>query len=196
MRLWKIIESELVEWFSFFFTSIPGRVGRLIRCLIYRYYFQSIGSKISIGMGVQINGFKNITLGSAIYLVDKSSLRAVNGSLSIGDRFSMNTNSIINADFGNIKIGNGVMIGPNVVIRASGHNFSNTNLDIWYQGQTGGDIQIGDDVWIGSSVVILPGVKISNHVIIAAGAVVTKSMPPYSVVGGIPARVIKTREHE
>ena len=194
--IWKIIKFELIEWGNLFFVNIPGRTGRFLRYSVYGIFFKAVGSKISIGAGVKIDGFKNITLGSAIYLVDNSSLRAVNGSLSIGDRFSMNVNSIINADFGNIKIGNSVMIGPNVVIRASGHNFSNINLDIWFQGQTGGEIQIGDDVWIGSSVVILPGVKISNHVIIAAGAVVTKSMPPYSVVGGIPARVIKIREHE
>jgi acetyltransferase-like isoleucine patch superfamily enzyme len=60
------------------------------------------------------------------------------------------------------------------------------------------DIEIGNDVWIGSNVIIVDGVKISDGVIVAAGAVVTKDIPPYAVVGGVPAKIIKHRfeQHE
>lgn len=56
-------------------------------------------------------------------------------------------------------------------------------------------VVIGDDVWIGTRVIILPGVKIGNGVIIAAGAVVTKDIPDYAVAGGVPAKVIKYRNN-
>ncbi len=62
-----------------------------------------------------------------------------------------------------------------------------------FKGQTGGTIIIGDDVWIAANVVILPGVRICSHSIIAAGAVVTKDVPEYFVVAGVPARAISTR---
>ena len=56
-----------------------------------------------------------------------------------------------------------------------------------------GDTVIGNDVWIGQNAVILPGVTIGRHCVVAAGAVVTKDVPPYAIVGGIPARIIRYR---
>ena len=57
-------------------------------------------------------------------------------------------------------------------------------------------VTIGNDVWIGGNVTILPGVTIGNNVIVAAGAVVTKDVPPYTIVGGLPARTIRRRYDE
>lgn len=96
---------------------------------------------------------------------------------------------------GPLRIGDNVMMGPEVVILSSGHAHSRTDIPMNQQGfiaPTRPTI-IGNDVWIGTRVIILQGVQIGDGCIIGAGAVVTKDIPPYSVAGGVPARVIKSR---
>ena len=190
----KIIVEEFHSWTEAFFSSLPGKIGRLIR----RYYFRSrlnkSGPRLSIGRFVEFSSPQNISFGNEIYIVDGAVLRADEGQIIIGNKFALNGNARIVADCdGKIIIGNSVMVGPNTVIRASNHQFKDASKDIWLQGQTGGTIIIGDDVWIAANVVILPGVRIGSHSVIAAGAVVTKDVPEYSVVAGVPARVISTR---
>lgn len=115
--------------------------------------------------------------------------------ITIGDGFAANANVMINArGRGEIIIGNNVLIGPNVVLRSNNHIISNLEIPISSQGMTEGTIVIEDDVWIGSNSVILPDVLIGKGAIVAAGAVVTKSIPPYTIVGGVPARLIGRRE--
>ena len=111
--------------------------------------------------------------------------------LSIGDRSGVGINCEIN---GPVTIGQDVMMGPEVVIYTSGHEFGNTDIPMMDQGFTETKpVVIGNDVWIGRRVIIMPGVTIGNGCVIGAGAVVTKSIPDYSVVGGVPAKVIKIR---
>ena len=88
-------------------------------------------------------------------------------------------------------------MGPDVIMMATSHEFKSLNIPINKQGAKQEDpIIIGDDCWIGTRAIILPGVSIGNHSIIAAGAVVTHSFPAYSIIGGVPAKLIKTRnEH-
>ncbi len=94
---------------------------------------------------------------------------------------------------GTIKIGRDVLIASHVVIRSSNHKFDNRNIPINRQGHTPGTIIIEDDVWIGTSATILPDVVIGKGAVIAAGAVVTKDVEPYTIVSGIPAIKIKER---
>ena len=82
------------------------------------------------------------------------------------------------------------MIGLDIVLRSSNHSFKTTKKSIIEQGMTEGEIIIHDDVWIGSNVVIFL-IAIGNGAIIAAGAVVTSNIDSYSVVGGVPAKLIK-----
>lgn len=97
--------------------------------------------------------------------------------------------------YGPVTIGNDVMMGPEVVIYTSGHNFDRTDIPMMEQGFTNAEsVTIGNDVWIGRRVMIMPGVTIGDGCIIGAGAVVTKDIPPYSVAGGVPARVLKKRK--
>lgn len=87
------------------------------------------------------------------------------------------------------------MMGPDVFIYTQNHNFSRTDISMDQQGWSEEKpVIIEDDVWIGSRVTILPGVIIGKGCIIGASAVVTKSMPPYSVVAGNPAIVVKNRK--
>lgn len=92
-----------------------------------------------------------------------------------------------------IVIGNNVMIADSVSIRDTDHNFDDLNSDMISQGINTSEIIIKDNVWIGYGAVITKGVVINEGAIIAANAVVTKDVPPNSIVGGVPAKVIKTR---
>ena len=92
-----------------------------------------------------------------------------------------------------IKIGNDVLIGFESIIITSTQKHHDPNVPIRLQGFYQKPIIIGNDVWIGARTMILPGVSIGNGVIVGCGAVVAKDVPEYSIVGGIPARIIDTR---
>lgn len=95
-------------------------------------------------------------------------------------------------DQGGIRIGKGSLIGHNVVLATVNHALEpSLNRKNTYD-----SIIIGEHVWIGSNVTVLPGVTIGDWAVIAAGAVVTKDVPAYTVVGGIPAKVIKRIDPE
>ena len=86
------------------------------------------------------------------------------------------------------------MMGPDVIIYTRGHETKSLTVPMGRQGETiARRVSIDDDVWIGARVVILPGVHVATGAIVAAGAVVAKDVPAYSVVGGVPASVIKMR---
>lgn len=94
---------------------------------------------------------------------------------------------------GKLKIGNHVMIAPRCAFIASDHNIEDTNTPMNLQGTTSGCITIEDDVWIGYGCTVLNNVQIGHGAVIAAGAVVTRNVPPLTIVGGVPARKIKCR---
>jgi galactoside O-acetyltransferase len=101
---------------------------------------------------------------------------------------------MINADLGGrIEIGQNCIIGPNVVFRTSNHIFSSREIPIREQGHEPGAIIIQDDVWIGANACVIGTVKIARGAVVAAGAVVTEDVEEFTVVGGVPARKIKTR---
>ncbi len=112
-------------------------------------------------------------------------------------KFSLGTKSVIesycciNNAVGDVLIGNHVNLAQGIVITALNHNFKDTTMRIDEQGISTNPVTIGDDVWIGANAVILPGVTIGKHVVIAAGAVVAKDVPNNSVVGGVPAKILK-----
>lgn len=111
--------------------------------------------------------------------------------VEIGDYSGVGCKCLIQ---GGVKIGKHVMMGPEVFIYTQNHDFRRTDITIDQQGWSEEKpVEIGNDVWIGSRVTILPGVIIGDGCIIGASAVVTKSVPSYSVVAGNPAKIIKSR---
>ena len=93
-----------------------------------------------------------------------------------------------------VEIGDDVMMGPDVVVMSNSHEVSRLDLPMIAQGAAPRrPVRIGNDVWIGTRAIILPGVHIDDGAIIAAGSVVTRSVPKYAVVAGVPARVVKFR---
>ena len=116
------------------------------------------------------------------------------GECYLGDYSGIGINCELN---GPVRIGKYVNMGPEVVFYTQNHTYSRTDIPMQRQGfELEKPIIVGDDVWIGRRVIILPGVKIGDGVIIGAGAVVTKDVEPYSVAAGNPAKVVKRRKTE
>ena len=163
---------EILSWLDFIIAYIPGRIGIRIRRVAFKIKVNKSGKNVNISTGVQIIGGSNIQTGSNI---------------------GINSNSVIGAHHGKITLGSRVIIGQNVVVRASDHKSESIEIPIIEQGQTGGEIIIGNDCWIGANAVITRNVKIGDHSIVAAGAVVTKDVDPFSIMAGVPARLVKKR---
>lgn len=114
-------------------------------------------------------------------------------NIKVGNFSEIGTRVLIQS---NVEIGDYVIMGPDVKIYSRNHEFSDLEKPIALQGKRYFSTKVGNDVWIGANVIILPGVIIGDHSIIAAGAVVTKDVLAYSIVGGNPAKVIKWRKKE
>lgn len=118
--------------------------------------------------------------------------------------FTMGENCRINENvfIMGAQIGNNVLIAPNVAIMRGQKNFERTDIPMIDQGGTGHSnvvqknqiVKVEDDVWIGRNAIIMDGVTIGKGAIVGAGAVVTKSVPNYAIVGGVPAKLIKYRK--
>lgn len=115
-------------------------------------------------------------------------------NIKIGNNSSINSGMIYAGAKSKIVIGENSLLSYNVHIRTTSHNYEERKRKIIEQGNFEKDIIIGNDVWIGYGAQIMPGVKLGDGCVIAAGAVVTKDVEPYKVVAGIPAKVIKERK--
>lgn len=152
-------------------TAMPGgRIGNGIRTWLAARLFKSCG------IGV---------------VVKKGAYFGTGSLVEIGDRSQIGENARIEHD---TVIGNDVMMGLEVLILSTVHSDSRTDIPLIHQGyEPRKPVHIGDGVWIGARAILLPGVVIGEHAIIGAGAVVTRDVEPWSVVGGVPARKIRGR---
>lgn len=123
--------------------------------------------------------------------VEQGAYFSTGGGISIGSGSGLGVNCHVH---GPLRIGDNVMMGPEVTILTHTHRIDRTDIPMGKQGSMVSEVVIGDDVWIGMRAIILPGVRIGSGVVIGAGAVVTKDVPDYAVVGGVPARVIRYRK--
>ena len=114
-------------------------------------------------------------------------------NIHVGDEFLANCNVAI-LDVAQVRIGDHVMLGPNVVITTSGHPISPAERREHLAFAQ--PVTIGDDVWMGGNVVVLPGVTIGSNVIVAAGAVVNKDVPSNCIVAGVPARKVRDIQND
>jgi len=124
--------------------------------------------------------------------IKKDCIISCPNNLTIGDNIYIGNNCMLHAE-GGITIGSDTMIGPYTTVWTSNHIFRDKKIPIRLQGSRNEAVVIEDDVWIGANVVILPGVTVGKGSVIGAGAVVTKNIKPYIVVGGNPARMIRAR---
>ena len=137
--------------------------------------------------------WNKFSLGEASTIEDFSAVNNGVGDVIIGDRSRVGLSNTI---IGPVNIGNDVRLAQNVVLSGLNHNYAKIDSPIHEQGVSTRPIVIGDESWIGANVVIVPGVTVGKHSIVAAGSVVTKDIPPYSVAAGNPARVLKQYNFE
>ena len=201
---------------------IEARIERrlqLLRGRIARWRGVRAGERFGLGRGVRIRYPGYLQVGDDVTIEDYGylhclSLRGVKfgsytsidrnlwlscgvvtgneGYFEIGERSYIGPNAVMGAG-GTIIIGSHVQMGPNVTITAENHVFSDPERRIDEQGVSHEGVHIEDECWIGGGVIVLDGVCIGQGSVVGAGALVTKSIPPYSVAVGVPARVIRSR---
>lgn len=197
MKILISIIDNIYSFLEFIFRWWPGTIGVRCRLLYYKNKLAACGDDVRLYPGCYLKGYKNIYLGENIsFLINGQIIASETGEekVVIGNCVGINSNVMINAGIGGeIIIGNNVLIGPNVVLRASNHEYSDPNVPIMQQGHKPGKIVLEDDVWLGANVVVLPDVRIGKGSVVAAGAVVTKNVESFSVVGGVPAKLISKR---
>jgi acetyltransferase-like isoleucine patch superfamily enzyme len=198
---------------------VPSVFGVGIRTLLYRSILKMEGMA-AIENGVRLRFADQIRLGSGVYLDQGVYLHACPAGISIGDNTFVMHGAVlhvynfrdlphafirIGADSligelnvlrgqGGITIGDRVYTGPLVQILAVNHVYHDPSRPMIEQGITAQGIHIEDDVWLGAGSIITDGVTVGKGAVVAAGAVVTGDVPPHSVVGGVPARVLKRIE--
>ena len=152
------------------------------------------GAIINIGQQKIRGFFARIFLDKCGKNVNIQQFTCFSNRCEIGDNSGIGRGSKL---YGKVVIGNDVMMGPECWIYTQNHAFDRLDIPMKDQGpQCEKQVVIGNDVWIGGRVTILPGVHIGNGCIIGAGAVVTKDVPDYAIVGGNPAKVIRFRRED
>jgi acetyltransferase-like isoleucine patch superfamily enzyme len=160
-----------------------------VRAFLNPFYHRR-GSGVIIRRRVRMDvvPFNTFSIGKKSTIEDFSTVNNGVGAVEVGDYSLIGLGNVI---IGPIKIGNNVIMAQNIVASGLNHNYADISKPIQEQGVSVGAIVIEDDCWIGANVVITAGVSIGRHTVVAAGAVVTKDIPSYSVAVGNPARVIK-----
>lgn len=162
-----------------------------IRFLLSSWRFEQAGAKGTLGRGTKIMGAPKIYIGDRVAIRDRVMIGG-NGILAVGDRTAINAECIITA-MERVTIGSDVMLAPRVYVLDVDHSFDDRSLPISKQGYKICPVVIDDDVWVGTGVVICCGVHIGHGAVIGANSVVTRDVPSYAIVGGVPAKVIKMR---
>jgi acetyltransferase-like isoleucine patch superfamily enzyme len=195
---------------------VPTVVGIGLRGLLYRLILQMDGWA-AIERGVRLRFANNIRLGQGVYLDEGSYLHACPNGIEIGPETIVMHGAVLHVyNFRNmpqsgIQIGRNSLVGEYTVIRGQGgvvigdrvytspftqiiavnHVFDDPERPFVEQGITAEGIIIEDDVWLGAGAIITDGVRVGRGAVVAAGAVVTEDVRPHTVVGGVPARVLK-----
>lgn len=151
------------------------------------------GSKIRRRTRIDVLPWNNFSLGNYSTIEDFTTINNGVGDVIIGDRTRIGLGNTL---IGPIKIGNDIMLAQNIVMSGLNHGYEDITKSIHNQPVTTAQITIEDEVWIAANSVVVAGVTIGKHAVVAAGSVVTKDVPPYSIVAGNPAKVIKEYNFE
>lgn len=174
--------------FCSIYITLFTRYTPLLRGLVYQYKFKKVGKRFFLEKSVSILG-NNIEVGNQV-AIRKDCILAGNGKLKIDNNTVINSSTIIGC-YESIEIGKDVMIAPRCYILDVDHNYNNKELPISKQGYSFSPVKIEDGVWLGTQVVITKGVTIGKGSVVASNSVVTKDIPPFCVVAGVPAKIVK-----
>lgn len=218
-----ILDRFPAEWNNYDILTTLYRLSFFYcRGLIQRLFFKRSSGWVLIGKGASIRYARHLSVGRDFIVEDYAEVNcmtyrgiiagdrvtigkhaiirptniygsAIGEGLKIGNNSSIGPYSYIGCS-GFIEIGDNVMMSPRVSIYAENHLFDRPELSIKEQGVKREFVKIEDDCWIAANTIILAGVTIGRGSVIAAGSVVTKDVPPYSIVGGVPAKIIKSRK--
>ena len=181
MRLLKYLWWDLknpgyrVYYWNSLLSEVPGQFGREWRRRAVGRHFGKAGPGLRIHVGARFRGIEK---------------------LEVGANVDIGVDSFVQAS-GGVTMGDNVMLGPGVKIWSVNHRFEDATRPIYEQGMDLAPVTIGDNVWIGANAFIFPGVTIPEGCVVAACSVVGKKRyPPYTIIGGSPARVIGHRKRD
>lgn len=216
--LWRFLVEQGSQWLV---GWIPGPLGLLVRAAVYRPLYSRGSGSAFIENGVELFHMDKIRMGPSVYVDRLSRVHASAAQIDIGrgtrvmrgaflTSYASNArpgegvvtgancwigdHAVLSGGQGGVFLGDNVLIAAHSVVVCGNHDFEKLDADTLDQAYTGRPIRIGHNVWIGAHVTILGGVTVGDHAVIAAGAVVNTDVEPYTVVGGVPARVLRRLE--
>lgn len=216
--LWRFLIEQGAQWLV---GWIPGPLGLVFRFVLYRPLFSRGSRSAYVENGVELFHMDNIRTGPSVYIDRLARVHASAAAIEIGrgtrvmrgaflTSYASNArpgegvvtgancwigdHAVLSGGQGGVFLGDNVLIAAHSVVVCGNHDFEKYDAATLDQAYTGRPIRIGNDVWIGTHVTILGGVNVGDHAVIAAGAVVNGDVEPYTVVGGVPARVLKRLE--
>ncbi len=160
---------NLVMWVA---NGTPGLLGESVRRMVYGRYLKRLGKDTVFQSGLRIASPEFVAIGSNCNFAQR----------------------VFITGGGGIEIGDWVGFGPDTKVWSVNHRFDDPDTPWLLQGWEKKPVVIEDDVWLGANVFVMPGVRIGKGAIVSAGTVVSKSVPPYSIVTGNPGRVIGWRK--
>jgi len=216
-RLYQTVKYELIHGLC---APLPGALGLVVRKLLYRRLLKCVGKGTLFGTSVTLRHPGKIALGTKVVIADGCVLDArgdANRGIQVGHNVVLGQRAMLLCKGGDISIGNDVgigyytslcavqgnvlelqdhvMLGPYVYLDGSQYHHDRLDVPITAQGlNPRGGIRIGTGSWLGAQVAVMDGVTIGRDAIVAAGAVVTKDVPDYAIVAGVPARILRFRQ--
>lgn len=172
---------------------VKTRPRRWLRLLQPFYLKRSKGSIIYGNVRKDLVPFNTFRLGVHSVIESFSTVNNMVGAVIIGNHSRIGLSNTI---IGPVTIGDQVNLAQNIVISGLNHNYRDITQPISKQGVTTAPVTIEDDVWIGANAVILAGITIGKHAVVAAGTVVTCNVPPYSVCAGNPGCIVRQYDFE
>lgn len=177
---------KFVDWMIM--NQVQTRPRWFIRMLAPLYQHRGKHSVVHRSARMDTPPYRKFSLGDYSVIESFACINNAVGDVIIGDHTRIGLHNTI---IGPVTIGSHVNLAQGITVTALNHNFEDSDKRIDEQGVSTTPVTIEDDIWIGANAVILPGVTIGNHSVVAAGAVVTKNVPPHSLVAGVPAKIIK-----
>ncbi len=177
---------RFVDWLIM--NQVETRPRWYVRLLAPLFQHRGRHSVIHRTVRMDTPPYRQFRLGRYSVIESGACINNAVGDVIIGDHTRVGLHNTV---IGPVTIGSHVNLAQGITVTALNHNFSETGRRIDEQGISTKHVIIEDDVWIGANAVILPGVRIGTHSVVAAGAIVTKDVPSHSLVAGVPAKLIK-----